>query len=141
MVYFVNFPYYMDMKFNNQKYAYSDCFTGMNTGVQDVHNLAWKLGMLLNGIASPSILQTYESERRPVRLLSQAFCSSNVNFSAIKLWNLFNVIQLLAYCRLQFSIQNLVWRTSRQLCLFLRPLALIQLLQTQVNVLLLHERQ
>lgn len=49
------------------------------------------------------------------------------------------MIQLLAYRRLQFSIQNSVWRISRQLCLFLRPLALIQLLQTQVNVLLLHE--
>jgi 2-polyprenyl-6-methoxyphenol hydroxylase-like FAD-dependent oxidoreductase len=48
---------------------------GMNTGVQDAHNLAWKLCLLQNGVASPSILQTYESERRPVRLSShsQAF--------------------------------------------------------------------
>jgi hypothetical protein len=50
-------------------------FAGMNTGVQDAHNLAWKLCLLQNGVASPSILQTYESERRPVRLSShsQAF--------------------------------------------------------------------
>lgn len=73
----------MHMKFNNQKLTYSDFFTGMNTGVQDVHNLAWKLGLLLNGVASPSILQTYESERRPVRLFSQALCLFNVNFSSI----------------------------------------------------------
>uniref|UniRef100_A0A453G446 FAD-binding domain-containing protein n=1 Tax=Aegilops tauschii subsp. strangulata TaxID=200361 RepID=A0A453G446_AEGTS len=39
---------------------------GMNTGVQDAHNLAWKLCLLLNGIADPSIIQTYESERKPV---------------------------------------------------------------------------
>ncbi|RLN25622.1 putative polyketide hydroxylase [Panicum miliaceum] len=51
---------------------------GMNTGVQDAHNLAWKLGLMLNGVASPSMLQTYESERRPVRPFSQAFYSSNV---------------------------------------------------------------
>lgn len=41
---------------------------GMNTGVQDAHNLAWKLGLLLNGVAGPSILQTYESERKPVAI-------------------------------------------------------------------------
>jgi len=85
VIYFVNFSYYMDMKSKNQKHAYSDFFAGMNTGVQDAHNLAWKLGLLLNGVASPSILQSYESERRPVRFFSQAFCSSNVNFSTIKL--------------------------------------------------------
>lgn len=39
---------------------------GMNTGVQDAHNLAWKLCLLQNGIAAPSIIQTYESERKPV---------------------------------------------------------------------------
>jgi hypothetical protein len=77
----------MGTKSKNQKHAYSDFFAGMNTGVQDVHNLAWKLGLLLNGVASPSILQTYESERRPVRIFSHAFCSSNVYFSTIKLQN------------------------------------------------------
>lgn len=39
---------------------------GMNTGIQDAHNLAWKISSLLNGIAPWSILQTYETERRPV---------------------------------------------------------------------------
>lgn len=40
----------------------------MNTGIQDAHNLAWKIFYFLNEVASPSILQTYESERRPVCL-------------------------------------------------------------------------
>lgn len=62
----------MHMKSNSQKHASADFFTGMNTGVQDAHNLAWKLGLILTGAASPSIVQTYESERRPVRLFSQA---------------------------------------------------------------------
>lgn len=41
-------------------------FSGMNTGIQDVHNLAWKLASVLKGIASPSILSTYETERKQV---------------------------------------------------------------------------
>jgi len=39
---------------------------GLNTGVQDVHNLAWKLAAVLRGRAPGSLLDTYESERRPV---------------------------------------------------------------------------
>ncbi len=39
---------------------------GMNTGVQDAHNLAWKIAGVLRGWADPALLDTYESERRPV---------------------------------------------------------------------------
>jgi hypothetical protein len=39
---------------------------GGNTGVQDAHNLAWKLALVLKGLAGPRILSTYESERRPL---------------------------------------------------------------------------
>jgi 2-polyprenyl-6-methoxyphenol hydroxylase-like FAD-dependent oxidoreductase len=39
---------------------------GGNTGVQDAHNLAWKLAMVLNGQAGPKLLESYEDERRPV---------------------------------------------------------------------------
>jgi 2-polyprenyl-6-methoxyphenol hydroxylase-like FAD-dependent oxidoreductase len=39
---------------------------GMNTGVQDVHNLAWKLQGVLQGWAGPALLDSYELERRPV---------------------------------------------------------------------------
>lgn len=39
---------------------------GGNTGVQDAHNLAWKLAMVLKGEAGESLLDTYEMERRPV---------------------------------------------------------------------------
>jgi 2-polyprenyl-6-methoxyphenol hydroxylase-like FAD-dependent oxidoreductase len=38
---------------------------GGNTGVQDAHNLAWKLAQVLKGLASAELLSTYESERRP----------------------------------------------------------------------------
>jgi len=39
---------------------------GLNTAVQDAHNLAWKLGAVLNGRAGRALLDTYESERQPV---------------------------------------------------------------------------
>jgi len=39
---------------------------GLNTGVQDAHNLAWKLAAVLGGWADEPLLESYESERRPV---------------------------------------------------------------------------
>lgn len=39
---------------------------GANTGIQDAHNLAWKLAATLHGAAGPRLLDTYERERRPV---------------------------------------------------------------------------
>jgi 2-polyprenyl-6-methoxyphenol hydroxylase-like FAD-dependent oxidoreductase len=39
---------------------------GLNTGVQDAQNLAWKLSAVLKGTAEPALLATYERERRPV---------------------------------------------------------------------------
>ncbi|MDG4809533.1 FAD-dependent monooxygenase [Micromonospora sp. WMMD1120] len=39
---------------------------GLNSGVQDAHNLAWKLAAVLGGEAPDGLLDTYEAERRPV---------------------------------------------------------------------------
>ncbi|MEU5919539.1 FAD-dependent monooxygenase [Streptomyces sp. NPDC047141] len=39
---------------------------GMNTGVQDACNLAWKLALVVRGGAGPELLGTYDAERRPV---------------------------------------------------------------------------
>ncbi|MEW1909205.1 FAD-dependent monooxygenase [Kitasatospora sp. NPDC085895] len=39
---------------------------GSNTGIQDAHNLAWKLAAVLGGWAGPRLLQSYGRERRPV---------------------------------------------------------------------------
>ena len=38
---------------------------GMNCGVADAHNLAWKLAGVLAGWASPRLLDSYRAERRP----------------------------------------------------------------------------
>jgi putative polyketide hydroxylase len=54
---------------------------GANTGVQDVHNLAWKLAFVLRGIAAPTLLSTYSPERQPIGLhnsvLSGKWADSN----------------------------------------------------------------
>jgi 2-polyprenyl-6-methoxyphenol hydroxylase-like FAD-dependent oxidoreductase len=39
---------------------------GMNTGMQDVFNLAWKLAAVINGEAGDTLLDSYEAERIPV---------------------------------------------------------------------------
>jgi 2-polyprenyl-6-methoxyphenol hydroxylase-like FAD-dependent oxidoreductase len=39
---------------------------GMNTGIQDAHNLAWKLALAVSGRAAPDLLDSYDAERRPV---------------------------------------------------------------------------
>ena len=39
---------------------------GLNTGVQDAHNLAWKIAAVEAGWAADGLLDSYDTERRPV---------------------------------------------------------------------------
>ncbi|MYX30212.1 FAD-dependent oxidoreductase [Streptomyces sp. SID8381] len=39
---------------------------GLNTGIQDAYNLAWKLAMVLRGHADAALLDTYDTERVPI---------------------------------------------------------------------------
>ncbi|MGW4753936.1 FAD-dependent monooxygenase [Streptomyces chartreusis] len=39
---------------------------GMNVGIQDAHNLGWKLAATLNGRSPKALLDTYHAERHPV---------------------------------------------------------------------------
>jgi hypothetical protein len=39
---------------------------GMNVGIQDAMNLGWKLASVIHGTASDEILDSYQSERRPI---------------------------------------------------------------------------
>jgi 2-polyprenyl-6-methoxyphenol hydroxylase-like FAD-dependent oxidoreductase len=50
---------------------------GMNSGIQDTHNLAWKLAAVLRDGASPSLLDTYDAERRPVAVYNAGQCMEN----------------------------------------------------------------
>ena len=48
---------------------------GGNTGIHDAHNLAWKLAQVIHGQAHERLLESYDSERRPVArfTVEQAF--------------------------------------------------------------------
>ncbi|MFC5954584.1 FAD-dependent oxidoreductase [Streptomyces pratens] len=49
---------------------------GSNTGIQDAHNLAWKLAAVHGGWAGPGLLESYEAERRPVAEATSARASN-----------------------------------------------------------------
>ncbi|MDA1671793.1 FAD-dependent monooxygenase [Bacillus cereus] len=49
---------------------------GSNTGIQDAHNLAWKLAAVIKGKANPKLLETYHEERYPVAKLTTYYASS-----------------------------------------------------------------
>jgi putative polyketide hydroxylase len=42
---------------------------GANTGIEDAHNLAWKLAEVLAGTSAPELLDTYDAERIPIAWL------------------------------------------------------------------------
>ncbi len=54
---------------------------GLNTGVGDVHNLAWKLAWVVFSRAGEALLDTYEQERRPVGIAATA--DSVANFEGL----------------------------------------------------------
>lgn len=58
---------------------------GMNSGIQDVHNLAWKLAFVLAGHADAALLDSYDAERRPVAEANLAWSLDNgKRFPAIR---------------------------------------------------------
>jgi putative polyketide hydroxylase/tetracenomycin A2 monooxygenase-dioxygenase len=50
---------------------------GLNSGVQDAHNLAWKLALVLRGQAGERLLDSYDAERRPVAVSNAEFSFHN----------------------------------------------------------------
>lgn len=48
---------------------------GGNTGIQDAHNIAWKLAYVTRGLAGPRLVDTYDAERQPAGLqaIEQAY--------------------------------------------------------------------
>lgn len=58
---------------------------GLNTCVQDAHNLAWKLAYRVKGIAGPKLLESYSDERAPIgRQIVERANQSRVDYAAIR---------------------------------------------------------
>jgi hypothetical protein len=55
---------------------------GMNCGIQDAHNLAWKLAAVLTGTAGEELLATYDAERRPIasRTVDESLTNALITF-------------------------------------------------------------
>ena len=50
---------------------------GMNTGLQDAHNIAWKLAKVINNNASEKILTSYDVERKQIATETTALSLKN----------------------------------------------------------------
>ncbi len=95
---------------------------GMNTGLQDACNLAWKLAAVALGQASPALLASYEAERLPVaqRLLSTTDQAFKVVISD-------NFIARMFRSRVQAPLVALAMRNPR-----IRRLAFMTISQTGI---------
>jgi 4,5-epoxidase len=89
---------------------------GMNTGIGDAENLAWKLAMVVNGTAAHELLDSYEAERRPIAadVLKWTGASGNLvlgNHIFARLLRDRVIIPLMN----KASMQRRVWETASQL--------------------------
>ena len=92
---------------------------GMNTGLQDAYNLAWKLALVLSGRAAPALLDSYEDERIPVarNLLSTTDRAFSLIVSDTALAGLFRtqvVARIAAFAMRIERMQKLAFRAISQ---------------------------
>ncbi|CAM4205267.1 FAD-dependent monooxygenase [Kibdelosporangium persicum] len=55
---------------------------GANTGIEDAHNVAWKLAAVLSGQSTPDLLDSYDAERRPVAWLRHEQIFARADYKA-----------------------------------------------------------
>jgi len=95
---------------------------GMNTGLQDAYNLAWKLAAVINNQIKPDILDTYAAERMPVakdllKTTDRVFniiMSKNFFIGLFKKWALFKLL-------------NKLWKGDKIRLLFFRKVSQIDI--------------
>ena len=93
---------------------------GMNTGLQDAYNLAWKLALVVSGRADAALLDSYEAERIPVakRLLSTTDRAFQLIVSDSRVAGLFRtrVLANVAAFAMRFDrVRKLAFRTISQI--------------------------
>jgi 2-polyprenyl-6-methoxyphenol hydroxylase-like FAD-dependent oxidoreductase len=81
---------------------------GMNTGLQDAYNLAWKLAGVINGNIKPTILDSYANERMPVARELLRSTDSAFNLVISKNWFV-DLFKKLVVARLLKSL----WKSAR----------------------------
>jgi len=92
---------------------------GMNTGLQDAYNLAWKVALVVKGTAGAALLDTYEEERLPIaqRLLNTTDRGFRLVVSDSWLAGLFRtkiLARIMAFAMSQERIQKFAFRIVSQ---------------------------
>jgi 2-polyprenyl-6-methoxyphenol hydroxylase-like FAD-dependent oxidoreductase len=92
---------------------------GMNTGLQDAYNLAWKLALVVQGRAADGLLDSYEAERVPVagRLLRTTDLAFSLIVSDRRLAGIFRtrlLARMLAFAMRVEAARQLAFRTISQ---------------------------
>jgi 2-polyprenyl-6-methoxyphenol hydroxylase-like FAD-dependent oxidoreductase len=93
---------------------------GMNTGLQDAYNLAWKLALVVNGEAEDALLDSYEAERRPVaerllRTTDRAFMLIVADTPLAALFRTRIIARMAAIAMRRERIRQLAFRTISQI--------------------------
>ena len=68
---------------------------GANSGIADVHNLAWKLAAVLKGEAEPALLKTYDIERLPVGRFAAEVSGAAADGHGLFTMNFMFILQIL----------------------------------------------
>jgi 2-polyprenyl-6-methoxyphenol hydroxylase-like FAD-dependent oxidoreductase len=92
---------------------------GMNTGLQDAYNLAWKLALVVKHQADAALLDTYERERKPVaqRLLQTTDRAFQILVADGWLGALFRtriLARVVAFAMTKERVRRLAFRTISQ---------------------------
>jgi 2-polyprenyl-6-methoxyphenol hydroxylase-like FAD-dependent oxidoreductase len=93
---------------------------GMNTGLQDAYNLAWKLALVVNDEADDALLDSYEAERRPVaerllRTTDRAFMLIVADTPLAALFRTQIMARMAAIAMRRERIRQLAFRTISQI--------------------------
>jgi len=102
---------------------------GMNTGLQDAYNLAWKLALVVKGTANSALLDSYEEERLPIAqyLLNTTDRAFRLIVSDTWLAKLFRtkiLAHIAAFAMKQKRIQQFVFRRVSQISINYRKSSL-----------------
>jgi 2-polyprenyl-6-methoxyphenol hydroxylase-like FAD-dependent oxidoreductase len=93
---------------------------GMNTGLQDAYNLAWKLALVVKGKADVALLDSYEAERIPVaeRLLNTTDRLFRLIVSDTRIAGIFRtrvLANIAAFAMRRERVQRFFFRTISQI--------------------------
>jgi 2-polyprenyl-6-methoxyphenol hydroxylase-like FAD-dependent oxidoreductase len=104
---------------------------GMNTGLQDAYNLAWKLALVAKGRAAPALLDSYADERIPIarRLLNTTDRAFRLIVSESRLAGLLRtkvLARIAAFALSRRRLQRIAFRTVSQIGIHYRKSPLSQ---------------